>query len=564
MFVYDIDSLSILDANSFAIRRYGYSKEEFLHFTMSTLGKRVHFSDLDIADKTNFDINPKELWRHNSKDGESWIVQISTQQFRHNGTPVKLAVVHEIDHLLNGRTPERIHFPRIDLVRTQMPFGLIEWNSELEIRDFSEKAEQIFGKNYEDVIGRHASDLSVISIDLQAQLHNKLNQIDESGGTYFTLESEFTDQQGKDVICLWHNSIMTDDKGKALNIYSLVEDITESAGREKELLRNEEMFEQLFRNSPLGIAMLDRNSRILQVNHSFEALFGYTESEIRGEDLDELIVPEDGLNQARSFSDSKETFSFTTKRKTKSGELIDVYIYGVPVVLDGETIAIYGIYMDVTEQINAENKVRQSLEEKEVLLAEIHHRVKNNLAVITGLLELQYHNLENEEAKSALRDSQMRINSMALIHEKLYQNETLSNIDFGVYIEELVNVIVKTHVRSDSKISVDIETDAVDLPITKAIPCGLVINEIVTNSLKYAFTEEIEDPRISMSLTKEDNRAIIQISDNGVGLPKPFEEIGSNSLGTLLIKTLTSQLDADLNVNSVDGTSYHFSFELSS
>ena len=814
MFVYDIDSQYILDANEYAISRYGYSREELVRLKMTNIGKRLPFSDLTNAAGAEFDIDPKELWRHESKDGSSWVVQITTQQFRHDGTPVKLAVVHDIDHLIEESTPEQNHFPRIDLVRTQMPFGLIEWNSELKILDFSEKAEQIFGSNYEDVIGRHASELSIISGDLQAQFRERLHHTDHSRDTYFTLESDFTDQNGSELICLWHNSIIKDSAGKALSIYSLVEDITEkrqakrelkkseekfrviseqsfagiyilkngafvyvnprlceitgyseneflnelslrdlihpddfgllnkhrkrwerntsesfevsfrvfsktgeiihlktygsriekdggrallgvivdqtgqvksmddfrssvqsyqslfdsisdsiyiqsvdgtflevnkevetmygykkeeiigqdpsffaapgkvdfeetkrlfdlalagetqifrwwgkrkngeifpkeiklskgrffgedvviavarditeSVIREEELLRNEELFEQLFRNSPLGIAMLDKHSRILQVNNSFERLFGYNESQIQGEDLDELIVPEGGLEQARSFSDSKETFSFSTKRKTKSGELIDVKIYGVPVVLDGETIAIYGIYMDVTEQIKAENSVRQSLEEKEVLLAEIHHRVKNNLAVITGLLELQYHNLENQDAKSALRDSQMRINSMALIHEKLYQNETLSNIDFGVYIEELVNVIVKTHVSSDSDVSLDIQSEPVDLPITKAIPCGLVINEIVTNSLKYAFTEEIEEPIISLSLSKEDNRAVIHISDNGVGLPKPFEEIGSNSLGTLLIKTLTSQLEADLNVNGVDGTSYHFSFELSS
>lgn len=812
MFVYDIDSLFILDANGYAVSRYGYSKKELVRLKMTDLGKRVSFSELDISAGAEFDKDPKELWRHESKDGDSWVVQITTQQFRHNGTPVKLAIIHDVDHLLEKRPPKHIHFPRIDLVRTKMPFGLIEWNSELEIRDFSEKAEQIFGIQYEDVIGRHASELSIITVDLQTQLCEKLNHTDHSLDTYFTLESEFTDQKGSDLFYLWHNSIIKDSNGKALSIYSLVEDITEkrqskrelkkseekfrviseqsfagiyvlkkgalvyvnprlceitgyseneflkelslkdlihpddfgplnrhrkhwerntsesfeisfrvfsktgevihlktygsriekaggkallgvivdqtgqvksmddfrssvqsyqslfdsisdciyiqsvegtflevnkgfeamygykkeeiighdpsffaatekvdfeetkrlfnlalkgetqifrwwgkrkngdvfpkeiklskgeffgqdvviavarditgSVRREEELLRNEELFEQLFRNSPLGIAMLDKNSRILLVNNSFEELFGHKESRIKGEDLDALIVPEGGLEQARSFSNSKKTFTFTTQRKTKTGDLIDVNIYGVPVVLDGETIATYGIYMDVTEQIQAENSVRQSLEEKEVLLAEIHHRVKNNLAVITGLLELQYNNLKNEEAKSALRDSQMRINSMALIHEKLYQNETLSNIDFGVYIEELVNVIVKTHISCDSDISVDIQTVPVDLPITKAIPCGLVINEIVTNSLKYAFTEEIKEPVISLSLLKEDNRAVINISDNGVGLPKPFEEIGSNSLGTLLIKTLTSQLDADLNVNGSNGTSYKISFVL--
>jgi len=234
--------------------------------------------------------------------------------------------------------------------------------------------------------------------------------------------------------------------------------------------------------------------------------------------------------------------------------LIDVFIYGVPVVVEGKKIAMYAIYMDITDRIQAENRIKQSLKEKELLLAEIHHRVKNNLAVITGLLELQQHSIESEEAKDALRDSQMRINSMALIHEKLYQHDTLSDIDFGVYIKELIDVIVKSHTEKEKTVGIKMKSDPVQLPITKAIPCGLIINEIVTNSMKYAFPESHKNPRIEATLTMKENMATIQISDNGVGLPKPFEEIGKGSLGTLLIRTLISQLDANLEVDGSDGT----------
>jgi two-component sensor histidine kinase len=171
--------------------------------------------------------------------------------------------------------------------------------------------------------------------------------------------------------------------------------------------------------------------------------------------------------------------------------------------------------------------------------------------------------LKSEEAKTALRDSQMRINSMGLIHEKLYQNENLSDVDFGQYIGELVDVIVRSQNKMDKDVHVVMETSPVKLPIKKSIPCGLVINEIVTNSLKYAFPEDHSDPEIRIKLKSENNHTTIEISDNGIGLPVPFEELNTDSLGTLLIKTLTSQLDADLNVESGDsGTKFTISFSL--
>lgn len=155
--------------------------------------------------------------------------------------------------------------------------------------------------------------------------------------------------------------------------------------------------------------------------------------------------------------------------------------------MDGEIISTYGIYVDITDQMYDEEKMRESLHEKVVLLSEIHHCVKNNLAVITGLLELQVHNLENEAAEKALLDSQLCINLMALIHEMLYQNETLSNIGFDRYIRELSDVIQRSHSSKEREVNVRIEAEPIELPVTRAIPSGLLLNEIVTNAFKHAF-----------------------------------------------------------------------------
>lgn len=805
IFVYDVDTLAILDANSIAIDRYGYPRNDLLKMKISDLGERVHLSELKKKISYEVDVHQKELWSHRNKKGESWLIQFSTQKFRLEGKPVILAVAHTIDHLLKKGKIESNKLSKVDLLNEDMPFGWVEWDKNLRVRDYSGNAEMIFGPDVDDVTGKSADELTMLGDKFLQDFKEKMSDAEAGDNTYFIIESRCASVSDKNIISLWHNSVTLNSDGAINCIYSLVEDITEqrefnlqlqksestfrvmteqsfvgiyilkgrtfkyvnprlcaiteytehelindrsiwdlvhpddlnsvkelyaewennitesvefslrivsksnktlhvktygsaiekdgedallgvvidqtsqvkalesyqslfnsisdsvyildvkgdflevnkqfekmygydkeevlgksisflaahnkidvkdakkrfnrvlkgesqtyrwwgkrkngnvfpeeiklskgsffgqgaviavareiteSVRREEELKRNEQLFEQLFRNSPLGIALLDQNYKITQVNSSFESMFGYKQNAILGIDLDELIVPKEEIEEVRPLSRGQDVFTLTKKRKTRAGDLIDVFIYGVPVVLEGETIAMYAIYMDITDRIQVENRVKQSLKEKEVLLAEIHHRVKNNLAVITGLLELQYHNLKSKEAKNALRDSQMRINSMALIHEKLYQNDTLSDIDFGIYIKELVGVIVQSHTEKGKKVDIKMKSDPVQLPIAKAIPCGLIINEIVTNSMKYAFPKNQENPTIDISLTRQGQRAIFEISDNGTGLEKPFEDIGKDSLGTLLIRTLTKQLEADLTVDGSEGTSYTFSFGL--
>lgn len=343
-------------------------------------------------------------------------------------------------------------------------------------------------------------------------------------------------------------------------VIGIVRDISKEYYRQEKIKESEEMFRQLFKNAPIGIAMLDEHKEVTMINKGFEEIFGYTEQEIVGLDLDKIIVPEGLEEEAASLTRSTKTFKYSSRRTRKDGSFVDVLIYGVPVVVDGRTIAVYGIYVDITDRIEAENQIKQSLKEKEVLLSEIHHRVKNNLAVITGLLELQGYNTNSEEAKKVLKDSQLRINSMALIHEKLYQSENLSEIQFDVYIEELLQVISKSHLSNEAPIEIEIEAEPVPLTITQAIPCGLLLNEVVTNSLKHAFPGRSEGV-IRITFNKTGDKLKLSIGDNGVGLPENYREIKSKSLGMTLINTLAKQLGAEMFIDTREGTRYDLIFD---
>ncbi|MDZ7681087.1 MAG: histidine kinase dimerization/phosphoacceptor domain -containing protein [Fodinibius sp.] len=293
--------------------------------------------------------------------------------------------------------------------------------------------------------------------------------------------------------------------------------------------------------------------------------FGYTTEEIKSLNIDKLIVPESEKDSASQNSqtifDGEPVYDIG-QRLSKDGSLVDVLIYGVPVIVDGKTVSIFGIYVDITERKQAEEKVRRSLKEKEVLLAEIHHRVKNNLAVITGLLELQAYNTESEEATKVLRISQMRVNSIALIHEKLYQNENLSEISFDQYLEELTEVIVSSLSSAQTDIDICIEADPIKLTVNQAIPCGLILNEMITNAHKHAFKGR-DEGQITIQLKQDARDITMQISDNGVGIPEDISLENPSSLGLKLIGTLAKQLKADAEFLDCDtGTTFTLQFTL--
>lgn len=335
-------------------------------------------------------------------------------------------------------------------------------------------------------------------------------------------------------------------------------DVSERLLSHQELKHRESMFSNLFHSSPIGIAQLDRHQEIESVNQSFEEIFGYTQKEVKGLELDKLIVPEDEYQDALELSTSEIAKVYSGKRRTKSGNIIDVIVCAVPVIVDGRIISMYGIYVDITERKRAEEKLKSNLREKEVLLAEIHHRVKNNLAVITGLLELQALNSENEDAHKVLKDSQMRVNSIALVHELLYQSDDFSQVDIPNYLKDLTRVISNSLERRAIPVQIEFDLDQIELEITQAIPCGLILNEILTNSYKHAFTER-EEGEIFISFKNCEDKIVYKVSDNGVGLPEENEEV-KQSLGMTLVKTLGRQLNAETNIYSDNGANFEFKF----
>lgn len=226
---------------------------------------------------------------------------------------------------------------------------------------------------------------------------------------------------------------------------------------------------------------------------------------------------------------------------------------------EGNVAEISLVAHDVSEKKKSSIEIVESLKEKEVLLQEIHHRVKNNLQVISSILNLQSSFVQDENTLAILQESRNRIRSMAIIHENLYKTKDFSSIKFGEYLDNLCKNLVASY-RIGGDVNLKSKISNVDLILDQAIPCGLLINEIVTNALKYAWEEE-QERIIEVSLSQNNRQVHLEISDNGKGLPYDFNEMNSDTLGLQLIMTLSEQLDGDLTVDCRNGTKYLLTFD---
>ncbi len=237
-------------------------------------------------------------------------------------------------------------------------------------------------------------------------------------------------------------------------------------------------------------------------------------------------------------------------------------LYAFPMI-DAATGAVKGVIeyvRDITERKRAEEALKASLQEKEVLLKEIHHRVKNNMQVISSLLSLQSRHLEDPKAIGMFKDSQHRIRSMALVHEKLYQSKDLSRIDFGQYLQNLVVYLIHSYQVDAGRVRLRLDVGDTALDINTAIPCGLIINELATNALKHAFPGGRKgEVRVTLR-PGADGRFSLTVGDDGVGWPRDVDFRKTETLGMQLVTMLVDQLDGKIELEKKPGTTFRISF----
>jgi two-component sensor histidine kinase len=216
------------------------------------------------------------------------------------------------------------------------------------------------------------------------------------------------------------------------------------------------------------------------------------------------------------------------------------------------------VSVGIKERTTIEAKLKESLQEKELLLSEIHHRVKNNLAIVSGLLYLQAEKIADKDIRKKFNETQGRIKSMALIHEKLYSPENIGKVEFSNYIKELAHSIQDSYTSPAIPVELNVDIKEYLIDIEKAVPCGLILNELVTNSFKYAFIGR-NNGKIDIVFTKDETGNLLCISDNGIGFD-PKEAHQSDSLGLTLVDALIDQMEATMTVSKENGTMFKLNF----
>lgn len=368
-------------------------------------------------------------------------------------------------------------------------------------------------------------------------------------GKTTTVECPVHDLEG-DVV--WYFSTFVpvfDDDGRVKFIIGTSVNITERKEAEKELLKKSEHMEKLLNALPCFAVILKGNREIVALND-----FAKNIGAVKGKRCFETMAP---FNSPCKWCKADAML--------KDGEFKNSQFWGLDSYWDSYWIPLEDdLYLhfafDITESRKVEEKVSNSLKEKEVLLKEVHHRVKNNMAVISSLLALQSGYIDDKKYQDMFSESQSRIRSMALVHEKLYLSDDFAHIDVKDYVTSLAKDIRSSFHADDIDVKLNINIEEINLDIDNLVPCGLLMNEILTNSFKHAFDGH-DNPEISITMKKvEDGNVSLSISDNGSGLPDGYDISKPTGLGHKLIKPLIKQIDGKMDVNVSNGTEFRIVF----
>ena len=330
----------------------------------------------------------------------------------------------------------------------------------------------------------------------------------------------------------------------------------------------DEYLGQAFDRIPVAMVVVNQKGEITRLNQLAETTFGYTSIELIGQQV-EMLIPSryrpahPGYRQgflaetnARPMGAGRDLSGLR-----KDGSEFPVEI-GINPVQTGEGPMILSVILDLSERKQSEKRIQDALQQKDLLLREVHHRVKNNLQVIHSLLDLQALKSKDTELVGMLRDSQNRVRSMSLIHQTLYQSQNFAQVDFQRFLGELLPRLTEAYASMSNQVRITINAHDVKLPINEAIPCGLIVNELVSNALKHGFPGQ-QTGHVEVNIREhEDNWVELSISDDGEGIPQDLDIARTDSLGLQLVNLLAQQLHGQLDIRRAKPTRFSLRFQL--
>jgi len=558
-------------ANKEFTRQSGYTREEFNSLKDEEVLASIHKDDLEgflRAHEKWCDNNFKDIFRYMyriiNREGKTlWLDVYYYPELDDKGEPYAIDQIHvDITDRINAEKLLRESEEKYRKLAESVPAAIFIYSdnkfifgNECSSNITGYSVKELLGKNFWELVHPDFRDLAIERG--KARLEGR-----EAPGRY---ELKIIDKQGNQK-WLDYNGTNINFQGKPA-VLGIAYDITELKRTQQALIDSELKYRTLIENMSEVILYVDNSDRIIFANDNAIKMFGYNKSELIGQIAGEILVdPEyrDYIKDRIKLRRHGFTDRYEAQMKTKTGESIWVEISSAPLKdADGKIIGSIGIHSDITDRKKYENTIETSLKQKDLLLKEIHHRVKNNLQIISSLIKLQSAHVNDKEIHSLFAESQNRIKTMALIHEKLYRSSDISVIEFYDYIKNLVNSLYSSYGISIERVRPVIEFRSIYLDIDTAIPCGLIINELISNCLKYAFPE-LRKGKISIDL-KELNECdyMMVIKDDGIGIQRSVDFDNTNSLGLKLVKILSEQLGGTAELIRNNGSEFRISFRRS-
>ncbi|MGB9200477.1 PAS domain S-box protein [Methanobacterium sp.] len=551
----------------------GYTVDEFYN-SRRLLLHSIHPDFRDYYKKTWEQllkgINPPTYeYKIITKSGkEKWLNQRNSLIKDDRGNPIAIegnvtdiTKQKKVEEELKRREVEfRIEYKK--LLRAQRVAEIGIWENNLANNDlhWTEEMYTILGFNPNEQINLQ----EVIKIFPPEELERFQKAIDGAinNNIPYSMDYKIVRPDGLERYIHDEGQIIRDDSGKAKSMFGTTQDITRRKMVEKSLKDSESKFRNLVETTPDMIWEIDKNGIFTYISPQSSFILGYTPKEIVGKNIFSFIDPEAVDRIKKIFNTHIKNFTEINTLEVPSyrrdGTEITLEIRSVTASDNKDNIdGFQGTARDITERTIATNQLKTSIKEKDILLQEIHHRVKNNMQIISSLLNLQITYLDDDEAVNLLKESQNRVRSMAIIHEKLYQSNDFTKINITEYINSLVNGLfysysIKNHINSI------INVDDVELNIETAVPVGLILNELISNSLKHGFATDSGE--IYIKLKTVDDKYEMIVGDNGIGFPKDLDFKKTESLGLQLVTNLVNQIDGEIELNLNHGTEFKITF----
>jgi PAS domain S-box-containing protein len=573
---------NILEANHAATALYGYDRTELLTKRNTDLSaepaetQRVTLETPIISDR----IVNIPLRFHRKKDGTVFPTEITGRFFVQEGRPVHIVAIRDITERKRVEVALRESLDRFQLVSLATYNAIWDWNLQTDTLWWNENFQTLFGYGAEEIEPGIESWTNRIHPKDRNRIKTSIRAAIDSGQENWFDQYRFRRKDGMYAEVEDRGYIARDASGQPARMISAMQDVTERKQAEALFQQERESFLDLINNQPAGIYRLRvfpreqwredawNNSEFSPyslelVNDRFCEILGITRQffETNPGFIIDLIHPEDKAEFARKNEEANTAlipFQWEV-RLIIGGNIRWVHFESLPRPAANGDVLWMGILYDITERKQAEAKIKALLLEKEILLKEVHHRIKNNMATMMSLLSLQSKALKNPEAKASLLKAKERMMSMAVLYDKLYRSENLQEMSLSDYLPRLIDEIVGIFPNKDI-VKIEKKIDDIVLGVKVLSPLGIIVNELLTNALKHAFTGK-EDGTIGVFASVKNDHVTLVVEDNGVGIPESIDMNNTSGMGLELVSMLTAQIDGTIRIDRRRGARFVLEFD---